>query len=58
MIPFYDNKADLELKNLISYLKGFLNIGDVRVKNENQMRLTQYTKFKDIKTLITTLYGE
>lgn len=34
IVPFYDNKADLQLKNLIPYLKGFLNVSDVRIKNQ------------------------
>ena len=57
VIPFYDNKADLELKSLIPYLKGFVNANDVQVKNEKEMKLSQYTKFKDIKSLMSTLYG-
>ncbi len=57
VVPFYDNKADLELKNLIPYLKDFLNVKDVRPKNSGEMKLSQYTNFKDIKTLINTLYA-
>jgi CTD small phosphatase-like protein 2 len=34
IVPFYDNKADLELMSLISYLKGFIGEKDVRIKNE------------------------
>lgn len=30
---------------------------DVRPKNSGEMKLNQYTNFKDIKTLINTLYS-
>jgi hypothetical protein len=45
------------LKSLIGYLKGFLGVKDVRVKNEGEMRLSEYTRFKDVKSLMGKLYG-
>ena len=57
IVPFYDNKADLELKSLIPYLKGFIGEKDLRLKNEAQMKLSEYTNFKEIKSLIHSLYA-
>lgn len=33
-----------------------MGIEDVRIKNDKEMKLTSYTKYKDIKTLINNLY--
>ena len=42
---------------MIPYLKCFINLKDVRLKNESEFKLSQYHNFKDIKTLINKLYG-
>lgn len=55
-MPFYDNKADLELKNLIPYLRSFLNESDVRVRNNEVMKLAEYTKYRGPEDLINKLY--
>lgn len=34
-----------------------MGIEDVRIKNDKQMKLTSYTKYKDMRTLINNLYG-
>lgn len=43
IIPYYDNKEDLELKHLIPYLKSLAPVRDVRDVNKQSFRLSQYT---------------
>ena len=56
IVPFYRNKADFELKNLIPYLKGFEKEDDVRVKNSATMQLDKYYRYNNIDALIEVLY--
>lgn len=63
IIPYYDDKSDIELFNLLHYIKRLINIH----KNENQtlpkvnhhfFKLNHYTKFDDIGLLVRNLYEE
>lgn len=56
IVPFYDNKADLELKSLVDYLNKFISEPDVRELNSKTMRLADYSKFRNPSDLIKTLY--
>lgn len=58
MIPFYDCKADLELKNLTSYLKGMAGVKDIRKEHCSQLKTNEYHQFSDALDLITKLYAE
>jgi CTD small phosphatase-like protein 2 len=42
IIPFYDNKADQELRHLIPYLKFLSSVEDLREINRQTFRLHQY----------------
>jgi hypothetical protein len=56
IIPFYDNKADLELKSLTQYLKNLGSGPNIRKRNANAMRLSEYTSHKEPKTILNKLY--
>jgi CTD small phosphatase-like protein 2 len=45
IIPFYDNKADQELRHLIPYLKFLSSVKDVRDINKQTFKLHQYSSF-------------
>ncbi len=57
IIPFYNNKADLELKALTKYLKGFHGHKQLRSANEQQLKLSQYGQFHSASALIAKLYS-
>jgi CTD small phosphatase-like protein 2 len=45
IIPFYDNKTDVELKNLVPYLKYLSGFKDLRDVNKNYFRLINYSSY-------------
>ena len=57
IVPFYDNKADLELKSLVGYIKSLGTDGNLRQKNSTFMKLSMYSSCKDPKDLLNRLYG-
>ena len=57
IIPFYDNKADLELKSLVSYIRALGTETNIRQRNAKVMRLDQYSSMRDPKELLSKLYG-
>jgi len=52
IIPFYDNKEDQELKDLIPYLKSLLNVKDCREVNRQTFKLHQYTMYDTIDKVL------
>lgn len=55
IVPFYDNKADLELKSLIGHVK---SLGSkLRERNAAVMRLREYWTVNETKELLNKLYG-
>lgn len=56
IVPFYDNKADLELKSLVNYAKS-LGTENICQKNAKIMKISEYSKAKDARELLTKLYG-
>lgn len=45
IIPFYDNKTDVELKNLVPYLKYLAGVKDLREVNKAYFRLQNYASY-------------
>jgi len=39
MVPFYHNRVDRELKDLLSYLNQLKNVEDVRLVNQKTFKL-------------------
>ena len=48
IIPFYDNKKDEELKNIIPYIKQFID-DDIRTINKNTFKLHLLKHCNDIQ---------
>lgn len=57
IVPFYDNKADLELKSLVTYMKSLGTQDNLRQRNAKIMRIAEYSYMRDQKELLTKLYG-
>lgn len=47
MIPFYDDKTDMELRQLCHYLKPLANSKDVRKDNSKYFKTRHYLNFAD-----------
>ncbi len=56
IVPFYDNKADLELKSLVGYVKSLGNTQNIRQRNASIMRLGEYSSLKETKDVLKKLY--
>jgi len=52
IIPFYDNKADQELRNLIPYLKFLSSVKDLREVNKQTFKLHQYLEHDEPEELL------
>jgi len=50
--PYYDNKADKELLDLMEYLKQIRNEPDLRVPNKNTFKLHAYSKYVTPKEVL------
>ena len=57
IIPYYDNKSDEELKNLLDYLKNLVK-NDIRETNRNAFKLGMFQKFQTIEDLAEVLFEE
>lgn len=57
IIPFYNNKNDIELRHLTSFLKGLVGAQNIAKEMCNQLRVNEYPKFSDPEELIRTLYA-
>ncbi len=58
VIPYYDNKEDLELLHLTNYLKTIYNCKDIREPNRNTFKLHLLAQNKDPLELINLAYGQ
>lgn len=56
ILPFYDNRADNELKSLTGYLKQMFGVPDVRKKNDTTLKLSQYWRYSNTTELLNSLY--
>ena len=52
IIPYYDNKEDVELKHLIPYLKSLAPVRDVRDVNKQAFRMQQYTNHDTLEKVL------
>jgi len=52
IIPFYDNKADQELRNLIPYLKFLSSVKDLREVNKQTFKLHHYLAYDEPEELM------
>jgi len=52
IIPFYDNKADQELRNLIPYLKFLSSVKDLREINKQTFKLQHYLAYDEAEELL------
>jgi CTD small phosphatase-like protein 2 len=52
IIPFYDNKADQELRNLIPYLKFLSSVKDLREVNKQTFKLHHYLNYDEPEELL------
>jgi hypothetical protein len=55
-VPFYDNKADLELKSLVSYIKGLGAGQNIRARSAALLKLAEYCSVREPKELLIRLY--
>ena len=58
IIPYYENKADDELRILINYLKSMANVPDVREANKNHLKFQEFSQYQDPIDLIQDLYKD
>lgn len=58
ILPYYDNKNDIELKNLISYLKSIHHVKDVREVNKKMLKINQFGDYTDPVLLIQSLFSD
>ena len=56
IVPFYDNKADLELKSFVSYAKGLGTTPNIRGRSAALLKLGQYGGMKEPKEVLSRLY--
>ena len=40
ILPYYDNKSDIELKHLTNYLKNIISVIDVREVNKKLLKVS------------------
>ena len=40
ILPYYDNKSDVELKHLTNYLKNIISVIDVREVNKKLLKIS------------------
>ena len=40
ILPYYDNKSDVELKHLTNYLKNIVSVIDVREDNKKLLKIS------------------
>jgi len=52
IIPFYENKTDLELKLLIPYLKRLANVKDVREVNKQTFKFHTYSQYNSMNEVL------
>jgi len=52
IIPFYDNKADQELRHLIPYLKSLSTAKDLREVNKQTFKLHHYHSYEEAEELL------
>ena len=57
IIPYYDNKSDMELRFLTDYLKSLLTLDDLRDYNAQFFKLDQYYDFDTPEKALEELYG-
>lgn len=56
IIPFYDDKTDMELKKLTAYLKPLSSCKDIRKHNCRFFKTRHYVNYADPLALISSLY--
>lgn len=58
VIPFYNNKKDTELKELVTFLMGLIEVDDVRPVLKSKFKLeTVSENSKNMNTLFNKLFG-
>lgn len=50
ILPYYDNKQDTELKDLVYYLEFLTKCDDIRIENKNIFRLNSYKDSSDFNS--------
>lgn len=55
IIPFYDNKADTELKTLMPYLRYLTTVKDVREINKLTFKLSLYSHYTSMDDVLENL---
>lgn len=57
IIPYYDNKADQELRFLTDYLKYLVNNNDVREYNKHFFKMEVYAESETPEKALEDIYG-
>ncbi|EGR33687.1 NLI interacting factor-like phosphatase family protein, putative [Ichthyophthirius multifiliis] len=57
IIPYYDNKSDIELKYLLDFLKRLVGVEDVRSIIYQNFRMHLYAECQNIKEALEKVYG-
>ncbi len=58
VIPFYDNKADQELRHLIPYLKFLSSVDDLREINKQTFKLHAYLVHDTPEGVLETIFSQ
>lgn len=58
IIPFYNNKLDMELLSLRNYLKGLKNVSDVRNINRETFKYYNFAAIEDLNGLLKIMFGD
>ena len=56
IVPYFDNKDDIELLMLLGYLEQLERVEDVRISNRKHFKLHRYSKHKGLKSLYDDLF--
>ncbi len=58
IIPFYDNKNDLELKHFTNFMKSIHNVKDIRDVLKKTLKINQFGEFQDPEILLSSLFQD
>lgn len=47
ILPYYDNKSDIELKHLMNFLKSIHHVRDIREVNKKLLKIGRFSEYKD-----------
>lgn len=58
ILPYYDNKSDIELKHLMNFLKSVHHVRDIREVNKKLLKVSRFPEYKDPVDLLQNLFED